>query len=116
MLSQNPCEIFSQISRKDLAGFKYQECIECMEKKIDIHGIVECDDKGKPFVLINMNMIENPYIGTALIFHEMMKLAFIIFNGYHPDDQANLLAYAEGNTLDAIDLIRRHKLDTIQHN
>jgi hypothetical protein len=120
MMSHDPCEIFTHLEKEEVQGMRYSDCRDCSDDDPTyLLGMVAMhEEKGKPFVFLNLSKCENPVLGTCLIFYEMTKLAFLLFGmtKYDPERIDAVLNQAEACTLDAIELIQRLQLDKIRHN
>jgi hypothetical protein len=109
ILSHNPCDIFKCYQVSEMHGLNLADCEKYNNTTEDayIAGLCNLSPKdNKPFVFINLSRCINDIKTTGLVFHEMMHLAGIKYEGCWDSDEENMITFAENETYKVVELIK----------
>ena len=112
ILSYNPCEIFEHYKVTKMHGLNIVDCknhINNTEQAYIAGWTNLSPEDGKPFVFINLSRCTNDVTTTALVFHEMMHLSGIKYDGCWDSDEENMITFAENETYKIVELINKTK-------
>ena len=112
ILSHDPCDIFKYYKMTEMHGLNLKDCSEYTNTPDDtyIAGWTNiAPDNGKPFVFINLSRCTNDVLTTGIVFHEMMHLAGMKYEGCWDSDEENMITFAENETYKVVEIIKKLK-------
>lgn len=110
ILSHNPCDIFKCYQVSEMHGLNLADCEKYNNTTEDAYIAGWCNlspKDNKPFVFINLSRCTNDIKTTGLVFHEMMHLAGIKYEGCWDSDEENMITFAETETYKVVELIKQ---------
>lgn len=111
LMSYNPCDVFTHFGVKEMHGLSLKDCKAYNNTKEDayIAGFTNLSPKtNKPFLFINLSRCTDDIHTFALIFHETMHLASIVYEEDWKNKQEEMISYGEKQAHKIYKIVKKH--------
>ncbi len=109
-LSETPCEIFDYFGMEEIHGLNRKDCLDYKNNKEDSYIAGWCNYRPgseRPFVFINLSRCTEDIKTMGLIFHEMMHLSGIVFNGDWKNKEEEMIEFAEIQAYKVFEIVEK---------